>query len=91
MIGKYCGQSTPPSLISSSHQVFLHFESDETSAYNGFKLEYHAFSKLSFSQREGVASVLKKKYFENSQFKMAHFENLIFNIVDSTCLIMQIQ
>ena len=65
MIGKYCGQSTPPSFISSSHQVFLHFESVGDSiiinSNNGFKLEYHAFSKLSFSQREAVASAFLKK------------------------------
>ena len=40
MIGKYCGQSTPPSFISSTNAAFLHFLSDGSVALTGFKLEY---------------------------------------------------
>ena len=47
MIGEYCGQSIPPSYISSTNEVFIHFESDGIDTNNnGFKLEYHPYSKL---------------------------------------------
>ena len=47
MIGEYCGPSIPPSYISSTNEVFIHFESDGYEVNkNGFKLEYHPYSKL---------------------------------------------
>ena len=45
MLGKYCGDSLPPSQISSSNQLFFHFHSDELDTATGFKLEYNATSK----------------------------------------------
>ena len=45
-IGVYCGQ-LPPSLISTSNEAFLHFQSNSwNDNNNGFKLEYHPYSKL---------------------------------------------
>ena len=41
----YCGDSLPPSRISSSNQLFFHFHSDDTWTATGFKLEYNATSK----------------------------------------------
>ena len=38
----YCGKSLPPSQISSSNQLFIHFHSDEFNTGTGFKLEYNA-------------------------------------------------
>ena len=45
MLGRYCGDSLPPSQISSSNQLFLHFQSSSTYTATGFKLEYNATSK----------------------------------------------
>ena len=46
MLGNpYCGDSLPPSQISSSNQLFFHFHSDESWTATGFKLEYNATSK----------------------------------------------
>ena len=46
MLGNpYCGDSLPPSQISSSNQLFLHFHSDNVWTATGFKLEYTATSK----------------------------------------------
>ena len=46
LIGVYCGQ-LPPSFISTSNEAFMHFQSDISDTNNnGFKLEYHPYSKL---------------------------------------------
>ena len=46
MLGKpYCGDSLPPSQISSSNHLFFHFKSDASATYKGFKLEYNVTSK----------------------------------------------
>ena len=44
----YCGDSLPPSQISSSNQLFFHFHSDFFNTGTGFKLEYNATSKNSY-------------------------------------------
>ena len=41
----YCGDSLPPSQISSSNQLFIHFHSDGSDTGTGFKLEYNETSK----------------------------------------------
>ena len=45
MMGKYCGDSIPPSHISSSNEVLIHFQSDWGYTYNGFKMEYNPLGK----------------------------------------------
>ena len=46
MLGNpYCGDSLPPSQISSSNHLFFHFHSDHKTTETGFKLEYNATSK----------------------------------------------
>ena len=46
MIGMYCGQTLPPSFVSSKNEIFMHFQSDDHGSNNGFKLKYEAYSKL---------------------------------------------
>ena len=49
MLGnRYCGDSLPPSRISSSNQLFFHFRSDATRTATGFKLEYNVTSKNTY-------------------------------------------
>ena len=45
----YCGVTLPPSLISSSNHLFISFHSNHDSTGTGFKLEYSATSKSSYS------------------------------------------
>ena len=59
LIGEYCGQSLPPTFISSTNEAFLHFQSDESGTKSGFKLEYHPHSKLCFNPKATVAPDLK--------------------------------
>ena len=48
MVGNpYCGETLPPSQISSSNQLFIHFHSDTYYTGTGFKLEFNATSKNS--------------------------------------------
>ena len=46
--GPYCGDSLPPSNISSSNRLLLYFQSDKIVTETGFKLEYNATSKNSY-------------------------------------------
>jgi hypothetical protein len=41
MMGKYCGDSIPPSHVSSGNKVLIHFLSDTMNTYGGFKMEYN--------------------------------------------------
>ena len=46
MMGKYCGNSIPPSHVSSSNEVLIQFKSDGSGVPRaGFKLEYNPTSK----------------------------------------------
>ena len=40
-MGKYCGDSIPPSHVSSSNEILIQFQSDGSITYNGFKMEYN--------------------------------------------------
>ena len=45
-MGKYCGDSIPPSHVSSSNEMLIHFEADDHNANNnGFKMEYNPTGK----------------------------------------------
>ena len=49
MMGKYCGDSIPPSHISSSKEIMVHFKTSSATSYsiiiNGFKMEYNPTGK----------------------------------------------
>jgi len=47
MMGKYCGDSIPPSHTSSNNEVLIHFYSDgmNMEAEAGFKMEYNSRGK----------------------------------------------
>ena len=45
MMGKYCGDSIPPSLVSSSNEILIHFHSDYSETEAGFQMEYHPRGK----------------------------------------------
>jgi hypothetical protein len=49
MMGKYCGDSVPPSHVSSSNKVLIHFLSDGSNTYGGFQMEYNPTSKQNIS------------------------------------------
>ena len=41
MLGKYCGSTLPPNLVSSTNKIFIHFHSDVYVTESGFHLEYN--------------------------------------------------
>ena len=50
MMGKYCGNSIPPSHVSSSNEVLIQFKSDGSGFPTaGFKLEYNPLGKQNTS------------------------------------------
>ena len=67
-MGKYCGDSIPPSHISSSKEIMVHFETAFlTHGYNGFKMEYNPTGKQNTSiQNNAEILVVFKKIFEHS-------------------------
>ena len=45
MLGKYCGNSTPPSTVSSNNEVLIHLYSNDYGTEAGFKMEYNPIGK----------------------------------------------
>ena len=45
MIGQYCGDSIPPSHVSSSNEILAHFQSDIYTTGVGFQMEYNPTGK----------------------------------------------
>ena len=41
-LGKYCGGNTPPTVVSSTNELLLHFVSDDTTTFSGFYAQYRA-------------------------------------------------
>jgi hypothetical protein len=41
MLGKYCGYSIPPSHVSSSNEILIHFQTDEVAMRTGFQMKYN--------------------------------------------------
>ena len=41
MLGKYCGLTLPPNLVSSTNNIFIHFKSGGAYTRNGFHLQYN--------------------------------------------------
>jgi len=44
VLGKYCGNSLPPDITSSTNQLFMKFKTDVGGQYKGFKLQYKTSS-----------------------------------------------
>ena len=45
MMGKYCGDAIPPSHVSSSNKILIHFQSDYSGTEAGFQMEYRPRGK----------------------------------------------
>ena len=45
ILGEYCGNSIPPSSVSSNNEVLIHFYSNGYGAEAGFKMEYNPIGK----------------------------------------------
>ena len=57
-MGKYCGDSIPPSHISSSNKILIHFKTDHYDGKNnGFKMEYNPKGKQITSVKRSLKTV----------------------------------
>ena len=55
VMGKYCGDSIPPSHISSSKEVMVHFETYwNVDNKNGFKLMYNPISNYKIDSKSTI-------------------------------------
>ena len=57
MLGKYCGESVPSSITSTTHKVYIHFHSD-SEKNRGFKLEYHPFGEFLIARISSDPTIL---------------------------------
>ena len=58
-----CGDSIPQSHVSSSNEVLIHFQSDYSATYTGFKMEYNplgntSIKPLNIIELKGVHSII---------------------------------
>ena len=54
MMGKYCGDSIPPSQVSSSNEVLIQFQSDGSVTEAGFQMEYNPTGKQNTSIQDNT-------------------------------------
>ena len=63
MMGKYCGDSIPPSHVSSSNEVLIQFQSDGSDTEAGFKMEYNPLGKThQFKTTSNIMRIIIEKY-----------------------------
>ena len=71
-MGKYCGNSIPPSHVSSINEILIHFEADYYNGNNnGFKMEYNPTGKQNTSIQNNT------EYFSSFQKIFEHRVQLI--------------
>ena len=59
MMGKYCGDSIPPSHVSSSNEVLIQFQSDGSDTEAGFQMEYNPIGKThQFKTKLNIMSII---------------------------------
>ena len=74
MMGKYCGDSIPPSHVSSSNEILIHFHSDEATTEAGFQMEYNPTGKQNTFQNN-------TKYHGDTRYRIfgtLFYETLLF-------------
>ena len=92
MMGKYCGDSIPPSHVSSGNEVLIHFEADAYNGNNnGFKMEYNPIGN--------TKAYFVLKSYENCQnerlevvyhHQSINFDAHIFLLINTKMLLLQI-
>ena len=45
LIGKYCGDSISPIIKSKTSNIYLHFKTDSSGAYDGFRVKWKALEQ----------------------------------------------
>ena len=50
ILGTYCGNTIPPTHISSGNEVLVHFDTDSSATRTGFQLEHQQLSMLKFDR-----------------------------------------
>ena len=68
MMGKYCGDSIPPSHVSSSNEVLIQFQSDGSVTEAGFKMEYNPLGNTSIQNNTEYYGGYYTEFWEYSSF-----------------------
>ncbi|CAL1282886.1 unnamed protein product [Larinioides sclopetarius] len=63
LLGRYCGQTPPPELLSNTNQLFIRFRSDNSVHHNGFKAEYKTICGGLYTELTGT---LTSPYYPDS-------------------------
>ena len=68
-MGRYCGDSIPPSHVSSSNEILIHFEADWYNGNNyGFKMEYNPTGNTSIQNNAEDYGYYYTELWEYSSF-----------------------
>ena len=62
-MGKYCGDSIPPSHVSSSNEFLIHFQSDGFGTYGGFQMEYNPKGNTSIQNNTEYHRDMQMQFF----------------------------
>ena len=83
-MGKYCGDSIPPSHVSSSNEVLIQFKSDGSQTRAGFKMEYNPIGKThQFKTTLNNMGIIIEKYgstIQSAQSALFGFLNICASI-----------
>ena len=81
MIGKYCGDSIPPSHVSSSNEVLIHFHSI---AYYGkkagFKMEYNPLGNTKFKTTLNTMEIIRVLFISRWIFFYVEHQKLTLSL-----------
>ena len=58
MMGKYCGDSIPPSHVSSSNEVLIYFQTSGDVTETGFKMEYNPLGNTSIQKTLNIMGII---------------------------------
>ena len=64
VLGSYCGNSIPPSHVSSINEVLIHFQSNSGENFGGFQMEYNPLGKqiTSMKHNTDIMRIIIEKY-----------------------------
>ena len=83
MMGKYCGDSIPPSHVSSSNEILVHFQSDEEITYTGFKMKYNPLGNTKFKTTLNTMGIIRVVFISRWVIKNCHFPSIFLTHIVS--------
>ncbi|EDV99540.1 cubilin homolog [Drosophila grimshawi] len=74
LIGRFCGTSVPRQIPSFTHELYLHFHTDDVGTARGFRLAWRTFGSGCGGRLTGSAGVITSPNYPNAYPHNAHCE-----------------